>query len=172
MEQWKDVIGWEGYYQVSDQGNVKSLKRKGTTTFGERDYAGHNVNPVKCSNGYIAVNLTKQGLRKQKHIHVLVLEAFIGERPHKYDACHNNGIKTDCRLENLRWDTRSNNHKDKIAHGTYQSGDKANRKKIDKHLANEIKNSSLSKIEIMNKYNLSYTQVWRVKNNLCWNNNG
>lgn len=172
MEQWKDVVGWEGYYQVSNQGNVKSLKRKGVTAFGERDYAGYNLNPVKCKNGYIAVNLTKQGLRNQKHIHVLVLEAFIGERPYKYDACHNNGIKTDCKLENLRWDTRSNNHKDKIAHGTYQSGDKANKRKLNKDLADEIRLLKLSNDEIANKYNISITQLWRVKNNLSWSNNG
>jgi hypothetical protein len=172
MEQWKDVIGWEGYYQISNLGNVKSLKRKGVTYFGERDYAGHNVNPIKCSNGYMAVNLTKQGLRQQKHIHVLVLEAFIGQRPLKYDACHNNGIKADCRLDNLRWDTRSNNHKDKIAHGTYQVGDKANRTKINKTIADEIKKSNLSRVEIMTKYNLSSVQIWRIKNNLVWKNNG
>lgn len=172
MESWKDVVGWEGYYQVSNLGNVKSFKRKGLTSFGERNYAGNLVKPIKCSNGYVAVNLTKSGVRQQKNIHVLVLEAFIGERPFKYDACHNNGIKTDCRLENLRWDTRSNNHKDKINHGTNQSGEKANKKKINKQIADKIRLLNLSSNEISKKYQISPTQAWRIKNNLSWSNNG
>lgn len=171
MEIWKDVVGWENYYQVSNLGNVKSLKRKGFANYGERIYAGNIVNPIKCSNGYYAVNLTKKGLRQQKHIHVLVLEAFVGERPYKYDACHNNGIKSDCRLENLRWDTRVNNHKDKIKHGTYQAGEKANKIKLNKELANEIKLLNLPTNELAKKYNISNTQIWRIKNNMCWKNN-
>ena len=102
----------------------------------------------------------------------MVLETFVGERPCKYDACHNNGIKSDCRLENLRWDTRSNNHKDKIKHGTYQSGDKANKRKLNKDLANEIRLLKLSNDDIAKKYNISTTQVWRIKNNLSWRDNG
>ena len=68
MEIWKNMYGWEDLYEISNLGNVKSIKRKGLTSYGERDYAGSYVNPIKCKNGYIAVNLTKKGLRQQKHI--------------------------------------------------------------------------------------------------------
>ena len=164
MEQWKDIIGWEGYYQVSDLGNIKSLKRKGVTNYGERDYAGSCVNPIKCKSGYIAVNLTKQGFRQQKHIHVAVLEAFIGERPYKYDACHNNGIRSDCRLENLRWDTRKNNHADKKKHGTTQR----NVKKITKEIADKIKQLTIPISDIATMYGISNTQIWRIKTDRSW----
>ena len=65
-----------------------------------------------------------------KFVHVLVLEAFIGPRPPKYQACHNNGDTTDNRLQNLRWDTVSNNHMDKHRHGTMQIGSKHSKAKL------------------------------------------
>jgi hypothetical protein len=51
-------------------------------------------------------------------VHRLVLEAFVGPCPAGMEACHNNGVRTDNRLENLRWDTRSANCRDRIRHGT------------------------------------------------------
>lgn len=51
------------------------------------------------------------------YVHTAVLLAFVGERPEGLEACHNNGIPSDNRLENLRWDTRSSNRRDTILHG-------------------------------------------------------
>lgn len=70
METWKDVIGYEGYYQVSNLGNVKSLKSYGGTT--ERVLA-----PQRNGTGYLKVMLCKDGKHKQFLIHRLVATAFI-----------------------------------------------------------------------------------------------
>lgn len=70
--------------------------------------------PIKQPHGYLTVTL---GGISKRYIHRLVLEAFIGKCPKGMQCCHNNGNKADNRLENLRWDTRSNNNKDKIKHG-------------------------------------------------------
>lgn len=164
MENWKDVVGWENLYQVSDLGNVRSIKRKANTIFGERDYAGFNLSPIKCSNGYSAVNLTNGNKRKQYNIHVLVLSAFVCDRPAGYDACHNDGNRSNCKLSNLRWDSRKNNHADKIKHGTVQH----NIKKITKEIADTIKKLNISNKDIASMYGISKTQVWRVKTGRSW----
>ena len=114
MENWKDIPGWEEYYEVSDLGNVRSKVRKLKNNIAIRSYGGKEVKSFLKPNGYMFVNLTTSNLRKQVSVHTLVLTAFIGERPKDYDACHYNGIRTDNRLINLRWDTRKSNHADRI----------------------------------------------------------
>jgi uncharacterized protein YeaC (DUF1315 family) len=165
MENWMDVLGLEDYYQISNLGNVKSKKRIGITNYGKRFYGGNLVKPFISTVGYPAVNLTYKGYRKQFHIHVLVLEAFVGKKPKGMECCHNNGIKTDCKLENLRWDTRKNNHKDQKIHGTKAKVGI----KINQQLANEIKKLDEKVCQISKKYNLSVTQIWRIKNKKAWN---
>lgn len=68
--------------------------------------------------GRRALSLGKNCSAKMKPVSHLVLEAFVGPRPEGMFACHNNGDKTDDRLENLRWDTPRNNNLDAIKHGT------------------------------------------------------
>jgi hypothetical protein len=165
MENWVDVLGLEDYYQISDLGNIKSKERIGITNYGKRTYGGGLIKPFISTVGYPAVNLTYKGYRKQFHIHKLVLEAFIGKAPIGMEGCHNNGIKTDCKLSNLRWDTRKNNHKDQKIHGTKAKVGK----KINQELANEIKELDEKVCQIAKKYNLSVIQIWRIKNNKAWN---
>lgn len=82
-EQWKDVKGYEGLYQVSDQGRVKSLgqvteyvSRWGTVAY--RCYPAKIMHPTDNGNGYLLVSFRKNGHRKNFYIHRLVAEAFIG----------------------------------------------------------------------------------------------
>jgi len=165
MENWKPIIGFENYYEISNLGNVRSLIRKGKTAYGVREYGGNFIKPFLSSSGYPAINLTKKGYRKQFHIHSLLLKTFIGECPKNMEACHNNGIRTDFRLENLRWDTRKNNHKDQILHGTRPRVGI----KINGNLAKEIKELEEKLSVISKKYNLSKIQIWRIKTNRAWN---
>ena len=83
MEIWKDVLGLEQYYEVSNLGNIKSKVRTGITNFGERTYGGKVVKPFLSTVGYPTVNLTYKGYRKQFHVHKLVLEAFNGNISHE-----------------------------------------------------------------------------------------
>lgn len=66
------------------------------------------------NNGYRYVSLYKNGKDYRKGIHHLVLEVFIGLCPDDKECCHNNGNRLDNRLENLRWGTKKENHKDAI----------------------------------------------------------
>jgi hypothetical protein len=164
MEQWKDVLDLEEYYEVSDLGNVRSKVRKWKSTLGLREYGGKPITPFLSTVGYPAVNLTTPSYRKQYHVHRLVLEAFLGKPKKGLECCHNNGIKTDCRLDNLRWDTKKNNHRDQKIHGTKYKGST----KITLELALEIRNLDEKVKNICEKYGLSRTQIWRIKNNKAW----
>lgn len=73
------------------------------------------------SDRYPFVILYKNLERHRRRVHRLVLKTFIGSCPKGMEACHNNGIRTDNRLKNLRWDTRKNNIRDEIKHGTHYS---------------------------------------------------
>lgn len=105
METWKPIPGYEGQYDVSDKGNVRSYRRSTTPKL---------LKPGRMTAGHLSVAL---GRRNSRCVHELVLLAFVGEKPHKCECRHLNGNPADNRLENLAWGTRSENIKDKTAHG-------------------------------------------------------
>jgi hypothetical protein len=123
-ETWKSVIGYEGIYEVSSLGSVRSLDRPGEPGKGLYARKGRVLTAVANWAGYHRVLLYKRGRRKLRLVHHLVLEAFVGARPEGMDGCHENGIRDDNRVENLRWDTKSGNMKDKVRHGTHHEVNK------------------------------------------------
>lgn len=103
-EIWRDVVGYEGLYQVSNWGRVKSYLR------GKERI----LKPVLENNGYYSVNLYKKGKLKKFSLHRLVVETFLGEISSGLVVNHLNEIKTDNRLENLEIVTQREN----VNHGT------------------------------------------------------
>lgn len=109
MEIWKDIEGYEGMYQVSTHGRIKSLERKRNFGKGIRIVPERILKIKTKKKGYCFVCLTKGNrVFKYYHVHRLVLIAFKGEKD-GYDTNHKNGIKSDNRLLNLEWCTRSEN---------------------------------------------------------------
>ena len=117
---YRDVEGYPGY-RVGDDGSVWSCRTRQGTIGNE----WKELTPSVGTHGYVKIALSVCGRRKYVRVHSLVLTAFVGPRPFKYDACHNNGIRSDNRLSNLRWDTRKGNHSDREAHGTSPRGEKS-----------------------------------------------
>lgn len=108
-ERWLPVAGYEGIYEVSDQGRVRSLDRTvphGHT--GTRRAAGRELRLLIDSGGYPFVHLGRRPQRRVR-VHVLVLETFVGPRPAGLCGLHRDDVKTNGRLSNLRWGTQSEN---------------------------------------------------------------
>jgi hypothetical protein len=111
MEIWKDIIGYEGLYQVSNFGNIKRLQKfdfKGTNNC-KRIFKEKKHSPVLQKTGYFLCALTKDKITKKYLVHRIVAKAFISNPEDKPQINHINGIKSDNRLENLEWNTRSEN---------------------------------------------------------------
>lgn len=106
MTHLKTIPGFPAYCVTKD-GRVWSRK---TRRF---------LRPCSSHNGYFSVSIWSGPKAHSKRVNRLILETFIGPCPNGMECCHNNGIKTDNRLKNLRWDTRKNNRKDAIKHGVY-----------------------------------------------------
>jgi hypothetical protein len=109
MEIWKLVPEYEGKYEVSDQGRVRSFQRKPQ---------GIILRPGRMPSGHLSVAL---GRGNSQCVHKLVLLAFVGTAPDTHECRHLNGDPADNRLENLCWGTRSENIKDAVRHGTWMT---------------------------------------------------
>lgn len=114
VEEWKDIEGYEGLYQVSDWGNVKSLPRlsKRSTSRHRGTSILINERILKQSfqtSGYKVVVLCKDGNNRQFQVHRLVAEAFIPNPENKPQIDHINTNKAENNVENLRWCTHTEN---------------------------------------------------------------
>jgi hypothetical protein len=101
---WSPVPGYEGHYEVSRDGLVRSLSRRG---FDGRSVKEKYLALRPSGIGYLAVHLRKDNTHKYLYVHRAVAEAFIENPLHRPEVNHKNGVKTDNRVENLEWATRS-----------------------------------------------------------------
>lgn len=97
-EFWKDIEDYEGYYQVSDLGNVKSIRRNKI------------LKPSNQGQGYLQVVLCKSGKNKHCRVHRLVAQAFIDNPYNLSDVNHRNENKSDNNVNNLEWITNKDNN--------------------------------------------------------------
>lgn len=110
-EIWKDVVGYEGFYQVSNKGNIYSVERKDSIG---RKIGGRILKPTYDKYGYLQVNLCKNGKLKTIFRHRLVAEAFIPNQNNYLEINHKDEVKTNNNVDNLEWCTSKYN----ANHGT------------------------------------------------------
>ena len=116
-EVFRDVLGYEGLYQVSNYGRVKSLERKNIFYCGlrkkhlERPTKEKILNYNKSNRGYLQVCLTKDGKSKTYTVHRLVAKAFLPNLKNKKQVNHIDGNKENNNIDNLEWVTSSENNK-------------------------------------------------------------
>lgn len=149
-EAWKPIPGFEGRYEVSDLGRVRSLNFRGV--------CGPAVmRTTKNHNGYHVVSLGSKP-KKQFRLHCLVLEAFVGPRPPGMQGCHGRDDKDDNRLENLRWDTPKRN----IAERQSFDGEKNPNAKLTNAQTQELKrrvHAGESRDALAAEFGISLTRV-------------
>jgi len=156
-EIWKPITNYEGLYEISNTGRVKSIRKNKI---------------LKRSNvtSYFRVILAKGNKKYTLSAHRLVAEAFIPNPHNKPQVNHINGIKNDNRVENLEWVTQFENMKHAIEMGLLNAPKGGNhyKAKLSTQQINEIKNlftnNTYTRMQLSKKYNVSYDYIAQVIN--------
>lgn len=158
MEIWKDVVGFEDCYEVSNLGNLRSKERlvKHYVEGFTRKYKSSTKNLRMTSCGYLKCNLKKDGKRFDFRVHRLVAMAFIPNPENKPSVNHINGIKTDNRVENLEWSTHSENVIHAVKH-------RLTKTKLTDEQALEIFNSNKTFRALASEYGVNSSIINRIK---------
>lgn len=122
-EIWKDIRDFEGFYQVSNLGRVRSVERAVLTSSGhKRNYKSKILSSPKDSVGYHVVTLSRMGETKSFKVHNLVANYFLKPKPAGYEVCHRDGDPSNNAANNLRWGTHKSNMEERSLHGNAGKG--------------------------------------------------
>lgn len=169
MEIWRDIPGYVGAYQVSDDGNVRSLwpLLASAVNAGIRK-PKKNLKPNVGYAGRLTVALTANGEVKRYLVHRLVLLAFAGECPPGLEGCHNDGNHLNNQINNLRWGTRSSNRDDSRMHGTMPIGEAHSAHKLKEQDVRDIRASDKTGRELAAIYGVSQVAVHFARTRKTW----
>ena len=166
-EIWKDVIGYEGLYQVSNLGRIKSLKRAIKQKNYTRIIKQKILKPLKI-HGYSHVHLSVLGKAKVIKIHKLVTSAFLGKIGTGLEINHIDGHKDNNEISNLEYCTKSENAIHAFRLGLRKSGIEHHSAKLNGAQVKEIKESSLSQRKLAKIYGITQSNIWAIKANKTW----
>lgn len=169
-EIWKD-IEFAPHYQVSNMGRVRSFRVLGSAV--RISDVPRILKQFDRGNGYPHINLYSSDKRPVlMPVHRLVLLVFVGQPPIGYEACHNDSNPWNCKLDNLRWDTRSSNFLDKRTNGTSLCGEANNKTKFTSEQVLEIRRRYANGETNMNKlgreYCVSQQTISRIIKRQVW----
>ncbi len=158
MTEWRAVVGYEGYYEVSDEGSVRRIGRgKGSTV-------GMVLKHLMNSSHYPYVSLWRDRRRRARYVHLLVAAAFLGPKTEGQECNHKDGVKTNASVSNLEYVTRSEN-----ARHSYRIGLHA-RCVASFEIADAVREmvKTRSRQEIATTFNISRAVVSRIVRNRAW----
>jgi hypothetical protein len=174
-EEWNDIIGFDGFYQASNLGQIRSCNRTVTYVDGRKRFCGGQVlKPYLNPRGYLAVCLHKDQKNKVCTVHELVMLAFIGVRPKAFDINHIDGVKTNNYLSNLEYCSKSDNVRHSFAMGLQVNprGEKHNRAKLSEYQILEIRRlyaaGEVNQVQIASIYDVTKNNINSIVNRKTW----
>ena len=174
MEIWKDVPGYEGCYQVSNEGRVKSLAREVAvprTRWGSQGTRKVNEAVMSLqtdSRNRVFVALRKDGAGKRFTVASLVAAAFIGPRPEGMLVLHGDGVSTNNRADNLRYGTHVDNMDDARLHGTLTQGEKQWLAKLTAGEVKFIRVTDMSGVYLAAQYGVTPACISAIRQRKNW----
>ena len=172
LEEWRDIVGYEGLYQVSDSGMVKSVSRMAShKAYGLMRVDEKILKPCVLKSGYSSVVLSVQSKTKSLLVHRIVSAAFIPNPESKPHVNHKNGIKTDNRAINLEWCTRSENELHAFRIGLKSHvGEMHNQSKLTKEQVIEIRRGDklLKTSQLAKNYSVTVQTIYDIRSGKSW----
>jgi hypothetical protein len=168
-ERWLPVVGYEGLYEVSDLGRVRSLPRQTARGI----LGGRVLKPQPNTGGYLMVRTSRQSKCPTRLVHRLVLEAFVGPCPDGMETLHGPGGKLDNRLVNIRWGTPVENQRDMIRDGTVpdRHGERNSRAKLTWAIVLECRRRGAdgeSHRALAREFGVTRSVMWRALKGESW----
>jgi len=171
-QEWRPIRGYEGYYEVSDGGEVRSLDRfvkSARSKTNKMLMRGRLKGKTVLVGVYWRVNLCRDGKPKGKSVHRLVAEAFMGPCPDGMEVSHLDGNGFNNKKENLIYETRSQNHARKVQHGTAQRGERCGRHKITEKDVLEIRSTpDMLLTDWSKRLGISFSNVSAIRRRKTW----
>jgi hypothetical protein len=169
-EIWKDIEGYEGLYQISNQGRIRSLERSVYHPITKIQKIPEKILKPDLRKGYLAVSLCINGFKKSFLIHRIVAKHFVLNHFNKPEVNHLDGNKSNNYYLNLEWATSSENQIHAVKTFLQKSGSKHSNSKLDETKAIKIKNSALSLSKLSEIYGVSKSCIYSVKKSKTWKN--
>lgn len=173
---WKDIAGFEGYYQISNLGSVRSVDRIAPDTTGSwgrlRRLKG-KLMKTQLLNGYWVVMLYKDSKYRHARVHRLIAEAFIANPENKPHINHINGLRSDNRIENLEWCSHAENMKHCYDIGLRKPirPEQCPTVKISFEIAEQIRKkrqNGTKNVELQKEYGLCKRSITDIVKNRTW----
>jgi hypothetical protein len=173
LEEWRAVAAYEGLYEVSNIGRVKSIPRRVPKLGGKLYTVTGRIlkQVVKASSGHMRVYLSKEGRLTTFYVHRLVAVAFLGSIPRGFIVCHKVNDPTDNRVSNLYYGTPLDNQKDRIKDRTDLRGSACSWSKLSETDVYAIKSAvsnGIKQIDIARTYGVSAALVCNIVNKKVW----
>lgn len=174
MEIWRDIPGYVGFYQVSNEGRVRTLDRAVSDLYvlsGVRIPKSKNGGIRPLNTGYagrLGVMLCAYGVTKRFQVHRLVLMAFVGMPPEGTECRHLDGNHLNNRLENLVWGTHTENMRDKTGHGTQMLGENHHKAKLTEDDVREIRAANATTRALARVYGVSQVTIHHIRTRKLW----
>jgi hypothetical protein len=166
---WLPIPGFEGLYEASDKGIIRSVERKVVRFNGWKEfewtYKSKELKPKVSNWGYEQVSLYSKGNRTQIYVHIAVALTFIGEKPEGYEVNHVDGNKLNNHLSNLEIVTKSENNKHAYAIGL-KKANTTRKWKLTKENAAYIRSSKKQGIELAKIFNVTPAAISSIRNHV------
>jgi len=173
-EEWRPVVGYEGLYEVSNLGRVRSVDRyvrSPNTLSGQRRERGRTLRSRQDKDGYLSITLSKDGHAKTFRVHRMVLTSFYGACPDDHVTNHRDGNRQNNAVSNLEWVTQQQNWHHALGRGTKHIGEMYSTTKLTEQQVRDIRllaKAGATNVALAKQFGVYHTNIWMIVHRETW----